>query len=205
MQRPSSTHFHGNAQPRWVAARWSILCLLAASAASAGVVEGKITDGKGDPIEGAYVRLMDKDLNRDDFMGEAFSDSKGEYRIEYSSTERWDDFFGDHPEPYIQVKVSQRDLPNAALLDPDALEWRSHHMLNVDPSGMKVVNLQAKEQCKKRGLRCKGVCSGGCRGGLVLGFGSCPPCEARTPGEAAATSPDELTQLAAVGCAARSE
>ena len=138
----------------------------------------------------------------DDFMGEAVTDSNGAYRIEYESDERWDDFFGSYPEPYILVTVAQPPLSDEAELDADELVWRSHYMINTEPSGMKVVNLQAKQYCKKRGFLCRGVCSGGCRGNLILGFGSCEPCKPRAQGDVSALSPDELQQLAVAGCGA---
>ncbi len=52
-------------------------------------VVGRIVDaGTGQPIEGASVGVYDKDLfSKDDFLGAAFTDAQGRFRVEFTSAD----------------------------------------------------------------------------------------------------------------------
>ena len=75
-----------------------LIAFIAEPADASRTVLGKITDASNRPVRGLLVKAWDSDSTSDnDFMGQAYTDSNGNYRIPYSSG-HWD------PAPHRIVK-----------------------------------------------------------------------------------------------------
>ena len=68
------------------------------------VVIGRIVSGeKGYPVDGAVVKLYDKDLLIDDHLGTAISDKDGGFRVEFNWSDYKDGPFEERPDIFCNV------------------------------------------------------------------------------------------------------
>ena len=92
-------------------ARMTLLVLAAAlfgTAEARTTISGTVRNQDQTPLQGIRVRAFDEDLNADDLMAEAFTDSEGRYVITYTARD-WDTstFFqpsARHPDIYVRAE-----------------------------------------------------------------------------------------------------
>ena len=61
-----------------------------------------VEEGSGRPLEGLLVRAYDKDLLRDDHLGDTHTDASGRFQIEYSEVQ-FRDLNETLPDLYLRV------------------------------------------------------------------------------------------------------
>ena len=61
-----------------------------------------VEEESGRPLEGLLVRAYDKDLIRDDHLGDVYTDASGAFQIEYSEVQ-FRDFNETLPDLYLRV------------------------------------------------------------------------------------------------------
>ncbi|HED34435.1 MAG TPA: carboxypeptidase regulatory-like domain-containing protein [Gammaproteobacteria bacterium] len=85
----------------------SVLLLISGTANARDIVRGKVVDMDGAPVKNMRVKAVDKDSTREQEMGKAFTNEKGEYLIKYTH-KHWDSCCGKDRRPDIRVYLSER-------------------------------------------------------------------------------------------------
>ncbi len=101
----------------------------------AGVIH---EEGTGRPLEGLRVAAFDKDVVKDDFLGEAMTDAEGRFEIRFTDAD-FKDLLESQPDIYLCV--FRPDAPAEAILDTswDVRENASpdeHFELTAPPSSL---------------------------------------------------------------------
>lgn len=74
-------------------------------------IEGVVRElESGRPLSGLYVRAFDKDVLRDDFLGDAVTDATGRFEIRFDDS-RFKDLLESKPDIYLCVFVPDAGTP----------------------------------------------------------------------------------------------
>ncbi len=78
-------------------------CVTASSPMKSFRVHGSVVeDESGRPLAAMLVRVYDKDLALDDFLGEARTDDAGRFEVIFTE-DRFKDLIESHPDLYLQI------------------------------------------------------------------------------------------------------
>lgn len=101
-------------------------------------VTGRILDQKGNGIRGLKVKVYDKDVFDDDFLGEGKTNAKGAYRVTFPK-ERFSDVFENYPEIYLLVEDANGRTIYNGMGEP-----------NYGAGYIEILNVQLKDSENKR-------------------------------------------------------
>jgi hypothetical protein len=112
------------------------LLMIPAAALANRTVKGRITDANGNPLQGARIRVWDKDPGPyDDQMGEVITDQNGRYTLRYRDG-HWDPF--PHritrwrPDIYITVLVPYRGELVRLYMSGTREDWKLRDDLTIN-------------------------------------------------------------------------
>lgn len=84
IQQGLGDNLYGVVEDKTAAKLNEILKSLGAFAENAFIVRGTVRDSNGHPLAGTIVRAFDRDLRREELLGETRTDAEGKYEIRYS-------------------------------------------------------------------------------------------------------------------------
>ena len=102
-------------------------------------IEGVVrASGTGDPVAGLRVTAFDKDLVKDDFLGESMTDTEGRFEIRFTDAD-FKDVLESQPDIYLCVFQPGKDTPLAdtsATIRENASP-EEYFDLEVDPAALR--------------------------------------------------------------------
>ena len=101
------------------------------------IVTGRVSDEKGKPVQGALVRLYDKDRIFDDLLGVVMTDENGEYKISYREQD-----FKEGLETGADLYLTVEDAEGKGL-------HRSDEAVRFDAGKEEVINVRLGKPAKK--------------------------------------------------------